>query len=271
MKRVILVITLLLSSVCHAQTDTVFWFAAPDLSINHQQTPIRFCFTTYSQPATITVSQPANNSYTPFTNTLPADSFYVYDVSALVDSIETKPVNTVLNRGFLITSTTPISCYYESVGNNSEIYTLKGNNALGTDFVVPMQFIHPSHSGSRSPSSIEIIATEDSTLIQITAPVAIHGGLAANTTFTILLNRGQSYAIRSNGYAATDHLGGTVIHSNKPISVNSTDDSMNSEEGCIDLLGDQVVPTRLLGQRYVALRNDSQVEYVFIYPINTDS
>ena len=118
MKRIILVITLLLSSVCYAQTDTVFWFAPPDLSINHQQTPIRFCFTTYSQPATITVSQPASNSYTPFTITLPADSFYVYDVSALVDSIETKPVNTVLNRGFLITSTTPISCYYESVGNN---------------------------------------------------------------------------------------------------------------------------------------------------------
>ena len=271
MKRVILVITLLLSSVCHAQTDTVFWFAAPDLSINHQQTPIRFCFTTYSQPATITVSQPANNSYTPFAITLPADSFYVYDVSAWVDSIETKPVNTVLNRGFLITSTAPISCYYESVGNNSEIYTLKGNNALGTDFVVPMQFIHPSNYGSHSPSSIEIIASEDGTLIQITAPVAIHGGLAANTTFTILLNRGQSYAIRSNGYAATDHLGGTIIHSNKPISVNSTDDSMDSEEGCIDLLGDQMVPTRLLGQRYVALRNDSQFEYVFIYPLNTDS
>ena len=156
---------MLLSSVCHAQTDTVFWFAAPDLSINHQQTPIRFCFTTYSQPATITVSQPANNGYTHFTITLPADSFYVYDVSAWVDSIETKPVNTVLNRGFLITSTAPISCYYESVGNNSEIYTLKGNNALGTDFVIPMQFIHPSNYGSRSPSSIEIIAAEDSTLI----------------------------------------------------------------------------------------------------------
>ena len=271
MKRLLLILALLYACSGIAQTDTVFWFAPPDLSIYHQQVPIRFCFTTYNQSATITVSQPASNSYTPFTFTLPADSFYVYDVSALVDSIETKPVNTVLNRGFLITSTTPISCYYESVGNNSEIYTLKGNNALGTDFIVPMQFSYHSNYGSQSPSSIEIIASEDSTIIQITSPVAIHGGLAPNTTFTILLNRGQSYALRANGYNALDHLGGTVIHATKPISVNSTDDSMDSGEGCVDLLGDQIVPTRLLGQRYVALRNNSQFEYVFIYPVNTDS
>ena len=267
----LLIAIFFLSCTCIAQTDTVFWFAPPDLSIYHQQTPIRLCFTTYSQSATITVSQPANNNYTPVVISLPADSFYVYDMSALVDSVETKPVNTVLNRGFLITATAAISCYYESVGNNSEIYTLKGNNALGTDFVIPMQNIHPSYQSHYSPSSIEIIASEDSTQIQVTAPVALQGGIAAHTTVTITLNRGQSYALRANGYGATDHLGGTVIHSSKPITVNSTDDSMNSEQGCIDLLGDQIVPTNLLGQRYVALRNNSQFEYIFIFPVGTDT
>ena len=59
MKRVILVITLLLSSVCHAQTDTVFWFAVPDLSHGYGNVQTRLVFHTYDQPATVTVEQPA--------------------------------------------------------------------------------------------------------------------------------------------------------------------------------------------------------------------
>lgn len=250
----------------YAQTDTVFWFAPPDLEVNHQQIPIRFCVTTYDEPATVTFSQPANGSFSPVTFSIPANNFHVYDVSDLVDVMETKPINTVVSRGMYITSTTPVSCYYESVGNNSEIYTLKGGTALGTDFLVPMQ-THFDNNYSTSTSSIEIIATEDNTVVQITAPVALRGGIPANTTVTVTLQRGQSYAVRADGTAANAHLHNTVIHSNKPIAVNSTDDSVYAPGGCFDLIGDQLVPLSMVGTHYVALRNNSEFEFLFIYPV----
>ncbi|MCR5444277.1 MAG: gliding motility-associated C-terminal domain-containing protein [Bacteroidales bacterium] len=249
-----------------AQTDTLFWFAAPDLAAGHQQTPIRFCITTGDQPATVTIEQPANDSFTPVFVTMPADSFYVHDLSSMVDSVENTTANTVFNRGFRIRSTDFISCYYESVGNNSEIYTLKGTNALGTHFLVPTQKQLSGSSGYNALSSIEIVATEDSTLVQITAPVALDSGIAADSTVTVMLNRGQSYVVRAAGCGPAEHLGGTVVRSDKPIVVNSSDDSVDSGQGCIDLLGDQLVPVETLGRRYVAVRNNSGFERVFVYP-----
>ena len=251
----------------HAQIDTAFWFAAPDLAADHQQTPIQFCFTTFDQPATITIEQPANSDFTPFTLTLPADSFYVYDLSNRVDSVETKPINTVVNWGFHISSTADISCYYESVGNNSEMYTLKGRNAIGTYFIVPMQTYF--RNGNSNNSSIEIVATEDNTIVQINAPVALKGNIAANTTVTITLQRGQSYSIQAASADATSHLHNTIIHSNKPIVVNSTDDSVDSNAGCRDLVGDQVVPVSMFGMRYAAIRSYSSndiYEQLWVFP-----
>ena len=120
-----------------AQTDTAFWFAPPDLSnfayTNYGETPVRLVFHSYGQPATVTVEQPAN-PYFPTTRII----LHPYDVdtiglSSWVDSIETKPVNTVLNWGFYIHSTAPITCYYQCTSTNRETYTLKGRNALGTE------------------------------------------------------------------------------------------------------------------------------------------
>jgi len=271
MKRSLLpfFVLLLAQFAIQAQTDTVFWFAPPDLEISHQQTPIRFCFTTYEHPATVTLSQPANSGFTPITINIAADSFFIYDVSSMVDIMETKPVNTIINRGMHISSTTPVSCYYESVGNNSEIYTLKGKNALGTDFLVPMQTQLYNYYSS-STSSIELIATEDSTIVQITAPVGLQGGIAPGSTITIVLQRGQSYAIRSNSTNAAYHLQNTYIHASKPIAVNTTDDSVYAS-GCFDLIGDQLVPVSMVGNRYVALRNNSSYEHIFIYPVENQT
>lgn len=271
----LLLALLLLTFNCSAQIDTIFWFAPPDLTEQHQQVPIRFCFSTYDRSASIVVDQPANPYFPPVQLTLAADSFAIYDFSEWVDSVETKPINTVLNRGFRVQSTTPISCYYESVGNNSEIYALKGTNGMGTDFLVPMQTWLSNYTGYPSPSSIEIIATEDSTRIEILSPVpladTVHGTISANQRIVIWLDRGQSYAIRATNYEGYGHLANTRIQSNKPIVVNSTDDSVDSQQGCVDLIGDQIVPISMLGKRYVALRNNSEFERIYLFPVENST
>lgn len=276
MKRILITLLLCVCAVqvLFAQTDTIFWFAAPDLEASHQQTPIQFCFTTYDEAATITVEQPTNSAFPTATFTVAANSFHTFDVSNWVNIIETQPANTVLNKGFRIRSSSFISCYYESVGNNSEMYMLKGTSGMGTDFLVPMQTTF-SNNYSSTPSSIEILATENNTVVQITAPVALQGGNPAGNTITITLQRGQSYAIHANSTSASAHLYNTIIHSNKPIVVNSTDDSVNSNQGCFDLIGEQLVPVNMIGRRYVAVRNFSSYsndfERVYVFPLHDNT
>ena len=271
MKRILYLILLLLavSSQAMAQVDTEFWFAAPDLDAQHAQQPIRFCISSFETPATVVFEQPANPDYTPQTFNLEANGFHVYDVSSIIQMVETQPYNTVLNTGFHITSTTPVEVYYESDNNNSEIYSLKGVNALGTRFLVPMQFTYKNHY-STTCSRIEVVATQDATTVTFVPSHNLKGGHQAGVPFSVTLNRGQSYAIESDSPDAANHLYNTWVTSDKPIAVNTSDDSV-SNGGNYDLVGDQIVPVELLGNEYLALWNNTPKEYLYFFPTENDT
>ena len=253
-----------LSSVCHSQTDTAFWFAVPDLSSRYGEIPIRLVFHTYDQPATVTVSQPANNFYPTTTFNMPAHGTTTNDLSMMVSMIETAPGDTVLNRGFYIHSTAPITCYYQSTSNNRETYTLKGRNALGTDFQILSPIYSsglPSNSLGYGPS-LEMIATEDSTIVTITKPIWDSPGTWSSSyqwvdsTFQIRLNRGQSYALRDSQYYAD--LSKTKIHSTRPIAVSLTSDAIMSRNPMngpfyFNLAGEQLLPLPFWGTRYIRI------------------
>ena len=247
-----------------AQTDTEFWFAAPDLEANHAQSPIRFCIVTYESAATVVFEQPANSHYLQQTFNVGANDCYVYDVSDIIGVVETQPYNTVLNYGFYIHSDAPVSIYYESDNNNSEIYSLKGRNALGTSFVVPMQYTYSNYYSSTC-SRIEVVASQDDTEVTFYPSVAIKGGGLPGVPITVSLNRGQSYAIEANSPSGTAHLRNTRITSTKPIAVNTSDDSVNLN-GHYDLVGDQIVPVDLLGTDYIAIWNNNYEEYLYFFP-----
>lgn len=188
----------------------------------------------------------------------------------------TSTFNTPLNKGIRIRSTAPISCYFEATGDNSEIYTLKGRNALGTDFLVPMQNHYSNHPLFTAASSIEIVATEDDTQIEIKPRAALLGGYSANSIVFFTLQGGQTYRIRANSMSANGHLHNTIIHSTKPISVNSTDDLVMPVVTAGDLVGDQIVPINHIGRKYIALNVFQSLDYsynpnlyasyVYIYP-----
>ena len=265
MKRVLLIVGLLFAALSgFAQIDTEFWFAAPDLEAQHAQEPIRFCIVAYEQGATVVFEQPANPSYTQRTFLLDPNGFYVYNVSDIIGMVETQPYNRILNYGFYIHSDNPVSIYYEADNNNSENYSLKGRNALGLDFVVPMQYTYPNYYTSTC-SRIEVVASQDGTEVTFIPSVAIKGGGQAGNPVTISLNRGQSYAIEAASPQGSSHLRNTRITANKPIAVNSSDDSVNLN-GHYDLVGDQIVPTNLLGTDYIAIWNNNSEEYLYFFP-----
>ena len=123
-----------------AQVDTEFWFVAPEVTATHGDSPVLLRFATFDAPADVAVDMPANDNYGVYNLTIPANSAVSIDLTDSLSWYENQPFNEVLDKGLHITSTTSISAYYEvNMGNNPDIFALKGNNALGTSFHLPFQ------------------------------------------------------------------------------------------------------------------------------------
>ncbi len=288
MKRLLLLLTILTTLIegSWSQTDTAFWFAIPRMTPNHPSSganhpggkPVYLVIAALG-PTNVTISMPANPSFTPITYTFTAAGSARINLSSYiltsdpVNSIETAPENTVLNKGLYIRSDRNfITAYYE-VDNyfNRDIFSLKGANSLGTEFIVPFQrdtwytsdgnngtYNSPYPDGSYgiaswSPySTIDIVATENNTQVTITPSVNILGH-SAGIPFTITLNRGQTYSIRALNKTVAAHMGGTKIVANKKIAITIKDDSVKKNSS-YDLQGDQNIPKNIIGKNYIVMR-----------------
>ncbi len=272
-KHIIIVIALIAStfSKVSAQVDTVFWFAASWVTPDHANNlPMAFHFSTFNNPTTIRLRQPASTYDTTFL--VPANALFTKYVSHIVDSLESKPADNVLRTGFQITSDNPIVVVYDFLStmpstNNAETYSLKGQNGMGYEFVVPFQtlwnnkILGTDNSGdgvvTQPKQQFTIVAAEDSALVYITPRCAVVGGHPANTTYSVLLPKaGNTYTVEnlvSNTSLAGNSLAGSIVVSNKKVSVTISDDSVNPSGGggCYDLMGDQIVPTDVIGTDYI--------------------
>lgn len=261
MKRIICVLALLLIkvSVSFAQIDTAFWFAAPWVTPSHDDSvPVYLRLATFANPTAVRIYQPAGTFDT--TVNIPANSLFSKNLSALIPNLENYPANTIFPRGLRIHSDFPITSVYEVVTANNlnpETYSLKGQNALGTEFVCPFQT--KWNIGPFSPvlpySQINIVATQNGTTVWITPKCNVVGH-AANVSYSVTLNEGESYTVQNatelesvNG----NNMSGTIVVSDKPIAVTVSDDSVweQAAGGCRDLMGDQIVPTDVIGKEYI--------------------
>lgn len=238
------------------QTDTEFWFVAPEVWAGHGDSPIVLRFATLNTAATITVEQPANPGFPVQTVNVPANGMATLDLTPWMGMVENKPVNTVLGFGLHITSTADITAYYEvDHWENPDIFTLKGGAALGTSFRTPFQtFLNNNYP--ESTAGLDIVATEDGTVVTVT-PATAFNGHPAGVPFDITLGAGQTYSMRAASTAAGQHPAGTLITSTAPIAVTMSDDSIvGSPYGgtCFDLLGDQLIPVAYAGTEYIAVK-----------------
>lgn len=88
--------------------------------------------------------------------------------------------------------------------------------SLGDEYII--QSYDQSRDGSTNAyvynnetSAFLIVATEDNTVIEITPSVATLGGRPANETFSITMNAGETYHLRSVRYGSERDLSGTHI------------------------------------------------------------
>ena len=213
-----------------AQTDMLFWFVAPEINDYHwpsnplvnrgQPTWLRFS-NSEDFDITVTISQPATGTFTPITVNIPANETRsvqfirgggagVYDLNNIENYINSYALTAPApgNKGFKglkIESTGRMTCYYEMAGPyNMELMSLKGRNALGTDFYVPFQtrYDPPPFTNPNYPliySAIDIVATENNTTVTIEPTDDIMLNLAAQTqhsgNYTITLNEGETFTV----------------------------------------------------------------------------
>ena len=265
LRRIILLLALIFtvgSFESKSQIDSVFWFAAPWVTPSHAgNTPIALRISTFNSPTTVRVYQPAGTYDSTFV--VPANSLNSHFLSSIVNTLESKPADNVLNYGIKIEADTLITVVYEvvTIVNNPETYSLKGQNAVGTEFVCPFQntWANGNYAPIQPKSMICIVATEDNTTVWIT-PKATVVGHPVGITYSVVLNRGQTYTVENVSQATNtpgNNLGGTIVVADKPIAVTVSDDSVtNSGGGCRDLMGDQIVPVDVVGTNYIVNRGN---------------
>lgn len=246
------------TTLLRAQTGTEFWFGAPEVSSGHADNPVYLRICDIGLGSTVTIDQPANSSFTPIVVTLTANGAENVDLTSNLADLEHTVPDAVVNKGLRIVATNPITAYYEvATSVNTDIFTLKGDNALGTTFFIPAQTHWENHDDfSPSPKSgFIVVATENNTTVTITPSKNIEGH-SGGTPFTITLDRGQSYSAQAVGEDGDDHLGGSKVVSDKPVVVTLFDDSAyNASSGwCRDLMGDQLIPVSALGDAYILIK-----------------
>ena len=126
-KKIILLLVFVQTFIGVSQQDTIFWFAAPDVSSIEGELPIHLNLSTYSNPAIITVDQPANIGFVPIVVNLAANSTSIVDLTPFLTDIESSGADFEDTTGIRIVSTELISASYEILNpTNRELFSLKG-------------------------------------------------------------------------------------------------------------------------------------------------
>jgi len=263
-----------------AQVGREFWFVAPDVTHRHGDEPLLMRVTTFDSPATVTITMPAHSGFSTISFNVPANSQYSQLLNK--NDIENAPVNSINNKGIYIQSTEDVTIYYEVANDgNPDKFTLKCDNALGLDFMVPSQNVYGNYfkyDGDANEKA-DIVATEDNTEVTITPSIDVTGH-SAGVPYSINLNKGQTYSIECRNIAASASLAGTTIKSNKKIAVTISDDSINERSHPHDLIGDQLIPVSVTGFTYVAVntskapgsyKSQNNVNKVFIIAIKDNT
>jgi hypothetical protein len=267
-------------NILHSQIDREFWFAIPKETSGHgtlsATNNVSFKITASKLDAHVTIQMPGDTSGifpTRYINVSAGQTQIAVlatnfnEFANVYNNKSASGVSAVTGkttRGIQILSDNDISVLYDYDNYyNREFFSLKGKNGLGTEFYTPFQTIwHAVGRGGdaftpKGMSTIEIVATEDNTIIDI-YPTVQFQGRSDLLAFSITLNRGEAYSLVSS--SLTKAPAGTRIKSRdgRKIAVVINDDSVQigGLSSCRDIIGDQLVPVDIIGSKYIVCAGD---------------
>ena len=180
-----------------------------------------------------------------------ANSFTIIPLPAL-ETVHTLQ-NNISKKGFIVRTVDPVSIMSMN-GNiaNSDAALIYPLSTLGVEYIVSgwgRPFVQDNFNFS--PTAL-IVATEDSTTIEINPTAQLTNNQPAAVLFTIKLNKGETYAITGK-----ENISGTIIkvtNGTKPIAV------FCGQRGAIIPLGypasdnifEQITPITKLGKAFIS-------------------
>ena len=158
----------------------------------------------------------------------------------------------VENKGIHITAQNEVAVYGLSAGfATTDAYLGLPVSMLGTEYIVLGYRSSPSPNGfGFTPSQTDVVAAYDGTTVTIT-PSTDTPGRKAGVPYSIVLNQGSVYQLRAN-IASTD-LSGSVITSDKPVSVFGGEECVFIHGFFCDYIVEQLPPVSAWGTAFVTM------------------
>lgn len=192
-------------------------------------------------------------------------SFEVEDESVVVLQIPLNQGYNVNNEGspssfgLKLTATDTISVYTANCATNSfDASFVLPTESLGSDYIVQSdsQSKTQSYFGDQETSAFLVIAVEDNTEIDIIPSVRTLDGHNAGTSYSVSLEKGQTYSVRSNNDTGQRDFSGTKVSARdgKKIAVfngNTLTTIPNTLNNGYDHIFEQALPVESWGQQFV--------------------
>ncbi len=215
-----------------------FWIAFP--SNYNGGTPILFISSDVATSGTIEI--PGLGFSTTFT-TQP-DSITTV---TLLSNHEIQSTDDIEDKGIHITAGEELTVYgLNRLDNTTDAFLSLPTNILGNYYIVS------SYTGKTWGSQLTVVGTENATSLTI-SPTASTSNRAAGIPYTINLEQGQVYQLRTSTSIDSD-LTGSIITSNKPVAVFGSANCANipiNSSAC-DHIVEQLPPVSTWGKSFIS-------------------
>jgi len=168
----------------------------------------------------------------------------------------------IQERGIHVVAEKPVNVYALNWDRNSaDVAVMYPVESLGDEYFTMCYSpnVHNSPAHGRN-SEFLIVASKDSTTVEIVPSVVTDQGKAAKIPFFITLHKGEVYQVQSlnqRNLAGQGDLTGSYIKSNKPVAVYSGNFSttipVETGMGGYDHLYEQIPPVQTWGREYYAV------------------
>lgn len=195
---------------------------------------------------------------------------------------ETYTYESVDTKGLKVITSDTVTVYCTNIASNSfDASFVLPLQALSDDYIIQTydqstSYGFSSDFASYLTSAFLIVGTEDNTTVDITTTVNTLGGKAAEETFSITLQAGETYQVRSTDSGNRRDLTGTRVTARdcKPIAVfngNTLTTVPNLSNG-YDHIFEQALPLRSWGKKFVVTQsNTRRRDYVKIVSATDDN
>ncbi|GAB1450611.1 hypothetical protein MASR2M47_06670 [Draconibacterium sp.] len=247
---------------CHRSTEgTDFWFGF--MEGRNDNGNVHYIEITVTASETTNFKIYIGKSTTPLANVASAVSANSsVQIIIPLNLGEATGSETIQEKGIHLVAEKPVNVYALNWDRNSaDVAVIYPVPSLGKQYFTmcftPNVHNRPAHGKN---SEFLIVASEDSTSVEITPSVVTDGGKAAREIFQIRLNKGEVYQVQSANQrylAGQGDLTGSYIESDKPVAVYSGNFSTTipSETGMTgyDHLFEQMPPLQTWGREYFAV------------------